>query len=365
MECSRFVLLDECPGNAESWFLARCFDRLLAEGVHGVVSFADPVPRRTASGLLVMPGHVGTIYAATNAVYTGRATARTVKLLPDGTVFHDRTAQKIRRQEPRVRHGSAHRARRTAAPARVRPGALAEQGPGGGGRPQRPPPRCSSLGLPARPVPPRAGRRQPRRPLAQALPQAPRPRAHGGVSSSPTPMPASSSHSPGVPMPSRPATPTTPDLTLYDLLAPQLSGGKDSAVMMVVFMDAARAAGVDDRVISYHSSLGVCWSGRRSSSTASATRGCPSSPHCRAPLSGCRPTGTSRSPARCGPGRHTDAAQLARRDRGLRAVPPHGQPVLPQGRQGGRGLQRLDADGQPPKPRVRPAGSDPEGPGPA
>ncbi len=32
-----------------------------------------------------------------------------------------------------------------------------------------------------------------------------------------------------------------PDLTSYDLLAPQLSGGKDSAVMMAVFMDAARA----------------------------------------------------------------------------------------------------------------------------
>lgn len=46
-----------------------------------------------------MPGHVGTIYAATNAVYASRATARTVKLLPDGTVFHDRTAQKIRSQE--------------------------------------------------------------------------------------------------------------------------------------------------------------------------------------------------------------------------------------------------------------------------
>ncbi|WDI23255.1 hypothetical protein PS783_37070 (plasmid) [Streptomyces enissocaesilis] len=58
-------------------------------------------------------------------------------------------------------------------------------------------------------------------------------------------------------MPSRPATPTTPDLTSYDLLAPQLSGGKDSAVMMAVFMEAARAAGVEDRVISYHSSLGV------------------------------------------------------------------------------------------------------------
>lgn len=97
--CSRFVLLDECPANSESWFLANCLRRLLARGVRGVVSFADPVPRRTASGVLVMPGHVGTIYAATNAVYASRATARTVKLLPDGTVFHDRTAQKIRRQE--------------------------------------------------------------------------------------------------------------------------------------------------------------------------------------------------------------------------------------------------------------------------
>ncbi len=105
--CLRFVLLDECPGNSESWFLARCFDALLAAGVRGVVSFADPVPRRTASGALVMPGHVGTIYAATNAVYAGRATARTVKLLPDGTVFHDRAAQKIRRQEQGCEYAAA------------------------------------------------------------------------------------------------------------------------------------------------------------------------------------------------------------------------------------------------------------------
>lgn len=104
VECSRFVLLPECPANSESWFLARCFRALLSDGVRGVVSFADPVPRRTACGDLVMPGHVGTIYAATNAVYTGRATARTVKLLPDGTVFHDRTAQKIRRQEQGSRY---------------------------------------------------------------------------------------------------------------------------------------------------------------------------------------------------------------------------------------------------------------------
>ena len=60
-------------------------------------------------------------------------------------------------------------------------------------------------------------------------------------------------------MPSRPAhrPSTNPDLTSYDLLAPQLSGGKDSAVMMAVFMEAARSTGVSDRVVSYHSSLGV------------------------------------------------------------------------------------------------------------
>ncbi|MGW1870426.1 Mom family adenine methylcarbamoylation protein [Streptomyces mauvecolor] len=131
LECSRFVLLDECPGNAESWFLARCFDALLADGVRGVVSFADPVPRRTVSGALVMPGHVGTIYAATNALYTGRATTRTVKLLPDGTVFHARAAQKIRRQEQGHEYAEAQ---------------LRAFG--------APPPRCAPVRVPARPNPP-------------------------------------------------------------------------------------------------------------------------------------------------------------------------------------------------------------------
>jgi hypothetical protein len=118
VECSRFVLLDECPSNSESWFLARCHTALLNEGVRGVVSFADPVPRRTASGVLVMPGHVGTIYAATNAVYAGRATARTVKILPDGTVFNDRTAQKIRRREQGYRYAQEQLLALGAAPPR-------------------------------------------------------------------------------------------------------------------------------------------------------------------------------------------------------------------------------------------------------
>jgi hypothetical protein len=79
LECSRFVLTDDCPA-PESWFLARCFEELLILGVRGIVSFADPVPRRDTSGALIAVGHIGIIYQATNAHYLGRATARTVKL---------------------------------------------------------------------------------------------------------------------------------------------------------------------------------------------------------------------------------------------------------------------------------------------
>lgn len=46
-----------------------------------------------------MPGHVGIVYQASNARYCGRATARTVTMLPDGTILNGRSMQKIRRQE--------------------------------------------------------------------------------------------------------------------------------------------------------------------------------------------------------------------------------------------------------------------------
>jgi hypothetical protein len=68
--------------------------RLAAQtGVRGLVMFSDPLPRTHADGTVVMPGHIGTIYQATNAVYTGRATPRTLTLLPNATVFSDRAAQ--------------------------------------------------------------------------------------------------------------------------------------------------------------------------------------------------------------------------------------------------------------------------------
>lgn len=99
VELGRFVLLDAVPGNAESWLLARCHEQLTAAGVAGVVSFSDPVPRRLPSGVLVMPGHIGIIYQATNAIYTGRAYARTLWVFPDGTVFNGQALQKIRQQK--------------------------------------------------------------------------------------------------------------------------------------------------------------------------------------------------------------------------------------------------------------------------
>ena len=104
VELGRFVLLDHVRANAESWMIARCFDRLRHQGITGVVSFSDPCPRvlpgPDGRPERVFGGHVGTIYQATNAVYAGRSRARTLRLLaagPDrGRVFSDRTAAKLR-----------------------------------------------------------------------------------------------------------------------------------------------------------------------------------------------------------------------------------------------------------------------------
>jgi len=98
VELSRFVLADAVPANAESWFLARCFEELVPKGVRGVNAFSDPVPRQVG-GELLFPGHVGTIYQASNSRYCGRATARTLTVLPDGRVLSDRSAQKVRSQD--------------------------------------------------------------------------------------------------------------------------------------------------------------------------------------------------------------------------------------------------------------------------
>jgi hypothetical protein len=106
VELGRFVLLDDVPGNGESWFIGRCFQLLRAD-VAGVVSYSDPEPRHTAAGEVVHPGHVGTIYQATNGVYLGRARGRVLRVLPDGTVFSHRAEQKIRSRHKGWRYSAA------------------------------------------------------------------------------------------------------------------------------------------------------------------------------------------------------------------------------------------------------------------
>ena len=98
-ELGRFVLLDDVPGNGESWFIARAFELLRGAGLVAVVSFADPEPRTAADGRLVFPGHAGTIYQATNGVFRGRSAARVQRLLPDGRIIAPRTLSKIRTRE--------------------------------------------------------------------------------------------------------------------------------------------------------------------------------------------------------------------------------------------------------------------------
>lgn len=101
VELGRLVLLDEVEGNGESWMLARAFEALRAQlpEVRGVVSYSDPVERRTEAGAVVTPGHVGVIYQALNGVYLGRGGARHLWLDRWGRVMSDRALSKIRNGE--------------------------------------------------------------------------------------------------------------------------------------------------------------------------------------------------------------------------------------------------------------------------
>jgi hypothetical protein len=107
MELGRLVLLDEVGANAESYFVARCFEQLRAIGVRGIRSDSDPVARATADGRVVTPGHVGTVYQALNGRYVGLGTARTLYILPDGTALSARAMQKIRKAEKGWRAAAA------------------------------------------------------------------------------------------------------------------------------------------------------------------------------------------------------------------------------------------------------------------
>lgn len=97
-ELGRLVLADAVPANAESWMLARCWELAAQAGIRGIVSFSDPMPRRTVEGAIVLPGHVGTVYQSKNAAYLGRGRGRFLTLLPDATVLNDRAIAKVKTQ---------------------------------------------------------------------------------------------------------------------------------------------------------------------------------------------------------------------------------------------------------------------------
>lgn len=80
-ELHRLVLLDRMPHNSESWFIVRGLRGLKAERPYyrAVLSFADATQ-----------GHVGTIYQATNAIYTGMSGRTTFYLDADGRLRHPR-----------------------------------------------------------------------------------------------------------------------------------------------------------------------------------------------------------------------------------------------------------------------------------
>lgn len=109
VELGRFILLDDVPGNGESWFLGKCFGHLRTAGFEALISHSDPVGRRSLDGTIILPGHVGTIYQSTsscglNAVYAGRTKRNLLALLPDGTVFSSRSMSKIRKRERGYRY---------------------------------------------------------------------------------------------------------------------------------------------------------------------------------------------------------------------------------------------------------------------
>ena len=101
VDLGRFVLLDDVPFNAETWFLRRAFAALASElvGVRCVLSYSDPLARRTDAGSLVTPGHVGAIYQAKGARYAGRTRASWILLDALGRTLSARSLSKIRLEE--------------------------------------------------------------------------------------------------------------------------------------------------------------------------------------------------------------------------------------------------------------------------
>jgi hypothetical protein len=82
LELTRLALYDWAPHNTESWFIGQSFQYLRENrpDITILISYADE-----------RYGHVGTIYQATNWIYTGASTGDVVYLCEDGRTLHPRT----------------------------------------------------------------------------------------------------------------------------------------------------------------------------------------------------------------------------------------------------------------------------------
>lgn len=94
-ELQRLVLLDSVRKNGESWFVARCFAALRDLDQEAVVSFSDPVARLDAEGNEVKPGHVGHVYQALGAWWTGRSKPSWTWVRRDGSPINRRDLTKV------------------------------------------------------------------------------------------------------------------------------------------------------------------------------------------------------------------------------------------------------------------------------
>ena len=97
VDLGRLVLLDDVGCNGETYLVSRAL-KLLRQSkseVLSVISYADPVKRRVVGSGVIHGGHIGRIYQVMDALYLGRATPRTLDIMPNGLVFSARALSKL------------------------------------------------------------------------------------------------------------------------------------------------------------------------------------------------------------------------------------------------------------------------------
>jgi hypothetical protein len=101
VELGRLVLKDSVEANGETFFVSRACKLLKQQlpGVKAVLSYSDPLERRSADGYLVKRGHYGTVYRGLSATFMGRSSKRTLVLDRHGRVISERSLSKLRNDE--------------------------------------------------------------------------------------------------------------------------------------------------------------------------------------------------------------------------------------------------------------------------